>query len=131
MTDPTSLREVIARWRQEQERFAQLGLMANAAALTGVILDDIEAAEDGLADELLDLSAAATESGYSKSHISRLIRDGFLSNAGKPHAPLVRRADLPRKPRSLRCPRPRVQLLNVRPGQVARAIVDAQKGAPR
>jgi len=131
MTDPTPLREAIARWRQEQERFAQLGFMADAAALTGAILDDVEAAEDGIANELLDLAAAATESGYSKSHIARLIRDGRLSNAGKPHAPVVRRADLPRKPRSLRCPNPRVQLLNVGPGHVARAIVDAQKGAPR
>lgn len=50
--------------------------------------------------EELSLLAAARESGYTPDHLSRLIREGKIPNAGRRNAPRVRRADLPRKPSS-------------------------------
>jgi hypothetical protein len=41
----------------------------------------------------------AAASGYSTDHLTALIRKGTLPNAGRKHAPRIRRGDLPRKPR--------------------------------
>ncbi len=52
------------------------------------------------ADERLTLAEASVRSGYSQDHLARLIRKGQLPNAGRPHAPRIRAADLPsRRPR--------------------------------
>src|SRR5687768_10645124 len=47
--------------------------------------------------ELLTLTAAAAESGYSADYLGDLLRQRPELNAGRPHAPRIRRADLPRK----------------------------------
>ena len=47
--------------------------------------------------ELLTMSDAVAESGYSKSHLYTLLSDGVLSNAGTKGAPRVMRRDLPKK----------------------------------
>lgn len=47
--------------------------------------------------DLLNLTEAARMSGYTAGHIGRLVRSGALQNFGHPHAPKVRRADLPKK----------------------------------
>lgn len=47
--------------------------------------------------ELLTLTAAAQISGYTAEHLGRQVRNGALQNYGRPHAPRVRRGDLPRK----------------------------------
>ena len=46
----------------------------------------------------LDLSDAAQESGYTRGHLGRMLRDGTLPNAGTASEPLVLRVHLPRKP---------------------------------
>lgn len=46
----------------------------------------------------LTIRQAAAESGYSEDHLSRLIREGTIPNAGRPNAPRIARADLPLKP---------------------------------
>ena len=51
------------------------------------------------ADVELTLSEAARESGYSPRRIRELVAEGRLVNCGRKHAPRIRRADLPRKPR--------------------------------
>jgi hypothetical protein len=60
--------------------------------------DELEAALRQQEVEELSLSAAARESGYTRDHLSRLIREGKIPNAGRRNAPRIRRADLPRKP---------------------------------
>jgi hypothetical protein len=59
---------------------------------------ELERELETVADELLALRAAAEYSGYSADHLRRLVREGKLRNAGRPHAPRFRRADLPLKP---------------------------------
>jgi hypothetical protein len=130
-TTTRTLRDVVDRWRSEQRHLAQLGAQVDAASLIGQILDDVEGSTVADANEELSLPSAAAESGYSSNHLSRLVRDGRIPNAGRPGAPRIRRADLPRKPPPLRTDRSRVQLLGAGPGQVARAIVATEKGAQR
>ena len=48
--------------------------------------------------ETFNLTEAARESGYSADHLGQLVREDKLPNAGRPNAPLIRRADLPIKP---------------------------------
>src|SRR2546422_9668941 len=55
----------------------------------------VERALRDQADERLTLAQASARSGYSQGHLARLIREGRLPNAGRPHAPRIRAADLP------------------------------------
>jgi hypothetical protein len=59
--------------------------------------DEVEASLHDHGSEALPLQEAARESGYTPDHLGRLIREGTLSNAGRPNAPRIRRSDLPRK----------------------------------
>lgn len=49
-------------------------------------------------NEALTLDQAESESHYSRSRLADLVRTGVIPNVGKPGAPLVRRADLPKRP---------------------------------
>ncbi len=55
----------------------------------------VERALQEHAEERLTLAEASARSGYSQDHLARLIREGRLPNAGRPHAPRIRAADLP------------------------------------
>ena len=59
----------------------------------------VEHALQEQADEPLTLAEASARSGYSQDHLARLIRQGRLPNAGRPHAPRIRASDLPRRSR--------------------------------
>jgi hypothetical protein len=58
---------------------------------------ELEAAMRAQDDELVNLTEAARVSGYTADHVGRLVRGGVIQNLGRPNAPRVRRADLPRK----------------------------------
>ena len=58
----------------------------------------LEAELRGSQDEILDLDRAEEESGYSRMHLRRMLRDRVIPNAGKKGRPLILRRDLPRKP---------------------------------
>ena len=59
--------------------------------------DRLEAWAEEQANQLLDLTAAARESGYSPDQLRRYLDEGRLADHGRPRAPLVRRGDLPRR----------------------------------
>ncbi len=52
----------------------------------------------GASLEPLHLSEAADESGYTRNHLRRMLRDSTLPNAGTDGEPLILRMHLPRKP---------------------------------
>ena len=56
-----------------------------------------KALKEGTLEELT-LDEAAAESGYSRSHLRRLLRDGALLNVGTERDPRIARGSLPRKP---------------------------------
>jgi hypothetical protein len=70
-------------------------------------------------------------SGYSADYLGRMLRSGSIPNAGRPHAPRIRRADLPRKAGGLRNQQSAPQLVGATPGEVARAVVTSQNGGRR
>ena len=58
---------------------------------------ELETALNEWQSEELRIAEAAVESGYSKEHLRRCVRDGSIPNAGKPNAPRIRRGDVPKK----------------------------------
>ena len=85
------------RWRTKAELFRVHGHEATARTYE-VCSEELEAALRRSEEELLDLQAAAKESGYSPDHLGRLVRAGKVPNAGRRNAPKIRRCDLPRRP---------------------------------
>ena len=93
MTGPTDL---TAQWRDEADMLRRRGASAQAVALE-TCADDLEAALRERDETLLNLTEASRLSGYSGGHLSRMVRDGTIPNAGRPNAPRIRHSDLPRK----------------------------------
>jgi hypothetical protein len=97
--------ELAASWRVKADTLAEHGADTTAVSLRRCA-DELDAAARGQADELLTLREAALASGYSRDRLRHLVASGVVPNAGRPHAPRVRRGDLPRKPTPAPSPRP-------------------------
>ncbi len=115
--------EFVAKWAAEAVAMRQRGALVNGASLLQEVLHDFQAATGDYWDQALTLTQASRESGYSVDHLGLLIRQGTIPNAGRSHAPRVRRGDLPRKPSRLPSRDPRLKLVGATPGQIARAVV--------
>jgi hypothetical protein len=85
-------------WRALAAQQRRLGADAQARILE-FCADELAAALLRAGDELLSLSHAAKESGYSLDHLSRMVREGKIPNGGRKAKPLIRRRDLPPKGR--------------------------------
>jgi hypothetical protein len=91
-------RDLAPAWRERAAMLRKYG--AEQAAKTAEMLaDELEASCRAADDVPLTLAQAAATSGYSKDHLARQIREGRIPNAGRPHAPRIRAANLPRKAR--------------------------------
>lgn len=84
-------------WRQEGERLRERYEALGLAKLCDTHAAELEEAIGRRLDEELTLTQAAAESGYSKPHLRRLIRDREIPNAGRKGRPRIRRGDLPLK----------------------------------
>lgn len=83
-------------WRALAAQQRRLGADAQARILE-FCADELAAALMRAGDELLSLSRAAQESGYSVDHLSRMVREGRIPNSGRKSKPLIRRRNLPVK----------------------------------
>ena len=119
--------EFVTKWTTEAEVMRQRGVLLNGALLLEAILRDFDAVTRGRAGELLTPTDGATESGYSAEYLGALIRQGKIQNAGRPHAPRIRRQDLPRKASRLPDPPPSLKLVGATPRQIARAIISSKE----
>lgn len=93
-------------WRDragELERYAPA-----AAAAFWTAAGELEEALQTRADEPLTLDEAAAESGYSKRRLRELVAEGTIPNAGRKHAPRIRRGDLPMRPGATSTSRPEI-----------------------
>ena len=120
-----------AKWRTEAQAMRRRNAIVEGAALCEEMLRDFEAVVAQEADAVLNLQQAAAESGYSADYLGQLIRDGQIPNAGRPNAPKIRRADLPRKASGLRPRASPVHLPTATPRQIARAVVTSDDGDTR
>jgi hypothetical protein len=109
----------------------QRGALVHGPVLIDEVLPDIHAVMRGHWEESLKLTQAAAESGYSSDYLGRLVKNGTIPNAGRPNAPRIQRSNLPRKAGSLPAPANSRHLTFASPGQIARAVVDSDKGAAR
>lgn len=119
--------EFIGKWTNEAEAMRQRGVLVSGALLVEEILRDFDAVTRGRANELLTLADGAAESGYSAEYLGAMIRQGKIQNAGRPHAPRIRRQDLPRKASRLPDPPPSLKLVGATPRQIARAIISSKE----
>ena len=92
------LAELAEQWRDEAAVLRRCG-SERTATLCETHATQMMAAFGSYLFEPLSIEAAAEESGYSASRLYRLVESGALENAGRPGAPRIRRAHLPRKAR--------------------------------
>ncbi len=109
----------------------QRGALVQGAGLLEEVLRDFAAVMRDYWDEPLNLTQAAAESGYSADYLGRLVKDGSIPNAGRPNAPRIQRASLPRKAGALRPAPDSRHLPAASPGQIARAVVTSKAGERR
>jgi hypothetical protein len=83
-------------WRARAAFLEQYGDPASAR-LWRLAAAELEQAVQRLGEETLTLVQAAAVSGYTADHLGQLIRRGTIPNAGRQHAPRIRRGDLPMK----------------------------------
>ena len=76
----------------------ELGASVDGERLCKLALADLKAVHDEQGDESLSLQEAAKESGYNRDSLSRMIREGRLTDVGAKRRPRLRRADLPKRP---------------------------------
>lgn len=97
--EPTerTLLTLAPRWRERADELRAWGNAEGAARALERAADELEEELARRDEDVLTLPEAAEESGYSTDHLARLIRAGRIPNAGRHHAPRIRRADVPRK----------------------------------
>jgi hypothetical protein len=123
--------DFVGKWVSEARAMQQRGVLVQWAALLDEVLRDFEAVMRSYWDEPLSLTQAAAESGYSADYLGRLVKNGTIPNVGRPNAPRIQRANLPRKAGSLPPPGNSGHLGSASPGQIARAVVTSNAGERR
>ena len=78
--------------------YSRVDAFVSGEKLCREIASELEELFDTASQECITVPQAALESGYCAEHIRRLVRAGTIENLGRPGAPKVRRAYLPRKP---------------------------------
>ncbi len=118
-----SLEGLMRKWRTRADELRPY--TAPTAAAFERAAAELEEAITTYLMEPLTLAQAEAESGYSRDHLGRKVRDGAIPNAGRQRAPRILRRDLPRKATSLRTTEPPPTLVGATPRQIARAVVDS------
>ena len=125
MASPKRMDSVVAnlpaRWRKRAALFRAHGADESAATLE-YNATELEHLLQELGDRLVTLAEASREGGYSTRHLARMIAQGTLVNHGHVHRPLLRLAEVPRRPGHLPA-REAEPHIGVAPGQVARSVV--------
>ena len=128
MRMPTGLTHVLlplsslaAEWRNRAVSLREWAQADGAARAFERAAEELESALRTRGGELLTLTEASREGGYSTRQLSRMIRNGRVRNAGTPTSPKILRADVPTKRGHL----PSVaDVANIArtPGQIARSF---------
>jgi hypothetical protein len=84
--------------RGEAENMEQCFNNVLGAAGMRYAIEQIARVLTGDRDRLLKPGEAALWTGYSRRQLRRMVREGLLTNHGRPRAPLYRASELPRKP---------------------------------
>src|SRR5437899_2261142 len=96
--DAMTREEFVIHWRTRQSEWARIGALVDGARVCEDVLQDFEAVTRTADDAELNLSEAATESGYSSDHLRRLHRLGKLPAVRKGRSLFFRSGDPAKKP---------------------------------
>jgi len=94
-----ALAALAEQWRAEARLLRERYADERGARLCEAHVAELETTLRAAADEALTLEQAAAESGYSPERLRKLIADGTIPQAGRRHAPRVKRGDLPTRAR--------------------------------
>ena len=94
----SQLEALLSRWREEKARYQSVTALVRADRLIEAFLNDLSTLARSDDVKMLTLTRAAELSGYSRQHLSHLLKEKKLRNYGRPRAPRVRPDELPRKP---------------------------------
>ena len=97
MTSPSWVERFAAELREDAERRRALWPDDPLAAALPELARRLEERARDYQLETLSLEAAAEESGYSYSHLQRMVAEGAIENVGAPGSPRIRRSSLPHK----------------------------------
>jgi hypothetical protein len=122
------LSELVAKWSTRRDEYRRLSVMVDGARLCEEVLGDLRLLIETQGETVLSISDAAAISGYSREHLGRLVKEGKLENVGRPHAPRVRRGDLPMKPSSLPSKGSTKHIVCASRRQTVRSVVDSGRG---
>lgn len=92
------VRKLPAVWRERAEYVRDNAGAEQAAHVWEKAASELEVVLRDSGLEPLSLDEAEAESGYSRAHLRRLLRQGVIQNAGTESHPLILRSQLPRKP---------------------------------
>lgn len=123
-------RELIAKWSARRDAYQLGGARVDGAPLCDEMVRDIEQLDGAVEDEMLSISEAALRSGFTATHLRRLIKSGKLTAHGSGRDRVVRRGDLPRKPNAVAPIVPPLQLLGAKAEQVVRASAGVSRESP-
>lgn len=89
-------------WRDEAKRYSADGALVPADKLLGRVAGELEFSWQSWWTEPLNITQAASTSGYTAAHLREMVRKGEVQHASPEAGPItIRRCDLPRKPGSL------------------------------
>lgn len=89
--------ELPGAWRAKAEEIRRFA--PTAAEAFEACAEELEQAQRAHDQEPLRLRQAALEGGYDEDSLGRMVKEGRIKNVGRKGAPLIRRCDVPRKPR--------------------------------
>jgi len=93
-----ALAQLPADFLANAEEIRRLAGDERAAQVWEAASRDVESRLRAASLEALDLSTAAGESGYTRSHLVRMLREGKIPDSGSDSDPRILRMHLPRKP---------------------------------
>ncbi|MBA3342897.1 MAG: hypothetical protein H0T48_13815 [Gemmatimonadaceae bacterium] len=92
--------EIRERWIARREEFQRFHVQVDGAALVDELLEDLKQLAAATGAIALTLRQASERTGYTTDSLSRLIRQGKLTNVGRRGAPRVLVSELPKRPAS-------------------------------
>lgn len=121
----SKIQELPDSFRQTAEYLREHAASEQAACAWEKAAEKLEEVFKNSKLELLNLEEAEVESGYTRSHLKRLIREGVIPNSGGESEPRIQRRHLPRKPgyRIRQNPRQKVSCRT----QAARVIAQGER----
>jgi hypothetical protein len=89
--------EMLNRWAHRRDELKRLHASVDGALLCEEFIVELQELIESRRSATLTLSEASELTGYSRDHLSRLMRQGLLTNVGKKNKPRLVAGELPKR----------------------------------